>query len=221
MLKSQFSEFENAQDLLKVYKSAYEKAKYLKDFDEKILAFNEVITYCAASQLCVEDDSKKRNQILFLAYNSIGDIFIEKNTIELQDENYIYALQYFNNALEFLDSPESKKPILEKIAFIYAELSEEELRQKTLEQIALNEEDEMKRQAFILLANGTDDVKLQSKYLENALNYVTYENVSVLEKCKNTLDICARLLDIYEYSGEKSDYERIKILQENTLALLN
>lgn len=221
MIKSQRPFFEHTQDLLKVYKAAYEKAKYINDFDEKILAFNEVINYCAASKLCVEDDSTKRNQVLFWTYNNIGDIFVEKNTKELNDENYVYALQYYNNALEFLNSNENKKAVLEKIAFIYTELQDEDARIKTLEQIAMVEDDNMKRQAFVELANGTDNLNLQAKYLENALNYITYENISVLEKCKNTLDICARLLDIYEYTNAKADYERIKTLQKNTLALLN
>lgn len=222
MLSLKRKPFENSQDLLKIYRMAYEKAKYVKDFDEKILAFNDVINYCADSKLCVEDDSKKRNQVLFWTYNNIGDVFVEKNTKELNDENYFYALQYYNNALEFLSSDENKKSVLEKIAFIYGELQDDMSRQKTLEQIVMVEPDSMKRQAFVELAKVTDDVKLQAKYLENALNYVTYENVSVLEKCKNTLDICAWLLEIYEHIPKSnSDYERIKTLQKNTISLLD
>ena len=111
---------------------------------------------------------------------------------------------------------------MEKIAFIYGELQDDMSRQKTLEQIVMVEPDSMKRQAFVELAKVTDDVKLQAKYLENALNYVTYENVSVLEKCKNTLDICAWLLEIYEHIPKSnSDYERIKTLQKNTISLLD
>ena len=221
MLKSHLKPFEKTQDLIKVYRTAFEKAKYLKDYDEKILAFNEVINYCASSKTCVEEDSLKRNQILFWTYNNIGDIFLEKNNSEINNENYIYALQYYQNAIEFLNSAAEKKNILEKISHIYLELQDEKSWRKTLEQMALLEGDDMKRHAFVNLANTTDDIKLQSQYLENALNYVIYENISFLEKCKNTLYICERLLSIYEQTSSTSDYDRIKMLQKNTLGLLN
>ncbi len=221
MLKSQIKPFENAQDLLKVYRAAYEKAKYLKDSDEKIFAFNEVINYCAESKLCAEDDTLKRNQVLFWTYNNIGDIFLEKNQVEYTDENYIYALEYFKNAIEFINMPDYKKSVLEKIAHIYSELADEKSWRKTLEQMANLEPEDMKRQAFVELANGTDDIKLQAMYLEKALNYVTYENISVMEKCKNTLDICQRLLAIYTQTNDTVNYGRISDLQKSTLELLD
>ena len=166
MLKTQVKPFENAHDLLKVYRTAFEKAKYLKDNDEKLLAYNEVINYCADSKLCVEDDTKKRNQVLFWTYNNIGDIFFEKNKEEHLDENYAYALEYYKNAMEFLSYDNERKPILEKIAHIYLELQDEKSWRKTIEQIALSEEDDIKRQSFIGLSETTDDVKLQAQYLE-------------------------------------------------------
>ena len=221
MLKSYRKPYENTQDLLKVYRIAFEKVKYLKDFDEKLLAYNEVINYCAESKTCVEEDSIRRNQVLFWTYNNIGDIFIEKNTDTLNDENYIYALQYYKNAIEFLNSNIEKKAVLEKIAHIYIELQDEKAWRKTLEEIVLLEDDAMKRQAFVELANKTDDVKLQSVYLENALNYIIYENMAILEKCKNTLSICEKLLEIYKQTKAQSDYDRIKDLQKSTLELLN
>lgn len=221
MLKSQIKPFENAQDLLKVYRAAYEKAKYLKDSDEKIFAFNEVINYCAESKLCAEDDTLKRNQVLFWTYNNIGDVFLEKNQVEYTDENYIYALEYFKNAIEFINMPDYKKSVLEKIAHIYSELADEKSWRKTLEQMANLEPEDMKRQAFVELANGTDDIKLQAMYLEKALNYVTYENISVMEKCKNTLDICQRLLAIYTQTNDTVNYGRISDLQKSTLELLD
>lgn len=221
MLKTQRKPYETAQDLLKVYRAAFEKAKYLKDDDEKLLAFNDVIDYCAKSKTCVEEDTKKRNQVLFWTYNNIGDIFVVKNATESKDENYVYALEYYKNAMEFLSSEIDKKPILEKIAHIYLELKDEKSWRKTLEQIAMSEDDELKRQAFVELSNTTDDTKLKAQYLETALNYITYENVSFLQKCTNTLSICESLLSIYELTGAKTDYNRIKELQTNTLELLN
>lgn len=214
-------QFKTAVDLMKIYRAAYEKSKYLQDIDDKLLAYNEVINYCADSKLCQRDDSIKRNQILFWTYNNIGDMFLEKNNEQPDAHNHIYAVQYYQNALEFTKSIRDKRQVLEKIMHIYGELQDESGWRRAAEQIALIEDDGMKRQMFVELANGTDDIKLQAKYLEYALNFVTEENVSVQEKCKNTLEICARLLDIYLYSKSRKNYERIKELQKNTLELLN
>ena len=221
MLKSQRKPFETPYDLLKVYRAAYEKTKYLQDADEKILALSDVINYCASSKICVESDNTKRNQVLFWTYSNIGDFFLEKNRDEPSEENYVYALEYFKNAIEFINSYAYQKSVLEKMVYIYNELQDEKSAQKTKEQIVSLEPEEMKRQALVELANGTDDIKLQTEYLENALNFVMYENVSVMEKCKNTLEICSRLLTIYELTNNMPDYERIKNLQKSTLELLN
>lgn len=206
---------------MKIYRMAYEKAKYMRDIDDKLLAYNEVIAYCANSKICVIDESIKRNQILYWTYNNIGDMFLEKNSGEPAAENFVYAVQYYQNALEFTKSVKDKQATLEKIAHIYTELQDEQGWRKTKEQMVMIEEDSMKRQAFVELANGTDDIKLQAKYLENALNFVTKENISILEKCENTLDICHKLLAIYEVTKKDKDYLRIKELQKSTMELLN
>lgn len=221
MLRYQQKSFQKSNDLMKMYRMAYEKAKYMRDIDDKLLAYNEVISYCANSKMCMVDDSIKRNQILYWTYNNIGEMFLEKNGHEPAADNYIYAVQYFQNALEFTKSSKDKQVTLEKIAHIYTELQDENGWRRTKEQIAAVEEDKMKRQAYFELASGTDDINLQAKYLEKALNYVTEENISVLEKCQNTLDICARLLEIYQYTQKDTDYLRIKELQKNTIELLN
>ena len=213
--------FQSANDLLKIYRAAYEKSKYFRDADDKLLAYNEVIDYCSHSKQCQLDDSIKRNQILFWTYNSIGDIFLEKNHKHMDAHNYLYAVEYYQNALEFTKNISDKHHVLEKISHIYGELQDEQGWRKTHEQMALIQDDDMKRQAFTELANNTDDLKLQAKYLEHALNFVTHENVSVFEKCKNTLTICAWLLDIYSYAKDKKNYARILELQKKTLELLD
>ena len=221
MLRYTNRPFTSSNDLMKVYRMAYEKAKYMRDIDDKLLAYNEVIDYCSHSKQCQLDDSVKRNQILFWTYNNIGDIFLQKNNEQADAHNYLYAVEYYQNALEFTKNIRDKHHVLEKIAHIYGELQDEAGWRKTHEQMGLIEDDNMKRQAFMELANGTDDLRLQAKYLEHALNFVTEENVSVLEKCKNTLAICARLLEIYQYAKDKKNYERILELQKNTLELLD
>lgn len=213
--------FRSSSDLLKMYRAAYEKSKYMQDIDDKLLAYNEVINYCSNSKRCIKDESIKRNQVLFWTYNNIGDMFLNRNSDKLAAENYIYAMQYYQNALEFTRNRRERYNTFEKISHIYHELQDEDGLQKTREQMAMEEDDSMKRQAFMKLAQTTDDTKLQATYLENALNFVVEENVSVATKCKNTLEICQMLLDIYEHGHNKSAFERIKALQKKTQELLN
>lgn len=213
--------FRSSSDLLKMYRAAYEKSKYMQDIDDKLLAYNEVINYCSNSKRCLKDESIKRNQVLFWTYNNIGDMFLDRNSDKLAAENYIYAMQYYQNALEFTRNRRERYNTFEKISHIYHELQDEDGLQKTREQMVMEEDDSMKRQAFMKLAQMTDDTKLQATYLENALNFVVEENVSVATKCKNTLEICQMLLDIYEHGHNKSAFERIKALQKKTQELLN
>lgn len=221
MMSASKRPFRSDSDLLKVYRAAFERAKYLKDIDDKLLAYNEVISYCANAKQCVSDDTIKRNQILFWTYSNIGDIFLERNAQAPQADNYFYAVQYYQNALEFSKTEQDKHITLEKLAHVYGELQDAANRRKTIEQIALCQDAPFKRQAFVNLADTTDDLRLQAKYLEYALNFITEENISTLEKYQNTLSICARLLDIYAASKNKKNYDRVKELQKATLALLN
>lgn len=221
MRKNEAKPFEKSSDLLKIYREAYEKTKYMQDIDDKLLAYNEVISYCADSKRCRVDDSIKRNQILFWTYNNIGDMFLARNHDEPAANNYIYAVQYYRNALEFTDNAREKHATMEKMLHVYTELQDENGWRNVQEMIAMEEDDSLKRQAFVELAKSTDDPKLQAKYLEQALGFVMEENVSVLNKCQNTLEICRHLADIYQTVNDKAGYERIRRLQKSTLELLN
>ena len=221
MMRSEKRPFQTGNDLVKIYRAAAERVKYLQDIDDKLLAYNEVITYCAHAKQCIADDSVKRNQILFWTYSNIGDMFLERNTHTPMADNYLYAVQYYENALEFCKTESDKHHTLEKLAHVYGELQDEKSWRKTVEQIALSQDNLYKRQAFVELADTTDDIRLQAKYLEYALDFITAENISILEKCQNTLSICARLLEIYAAAKSKTNYERVKELQKKTLELLN
>lgn len=221
MRKSETKPFQTSSDLLKIYREAYEKSKYLQDIDDKLLAYNNVISYCADSKRCRTDDSIKRNQILFWTYNNIGDMFLARNNDLPETNNYIYAVQYYRNALEFTDNIREKHSTMEKMSHVYAELQDENGWRHVQEMMALEEDDSMKRQAFVELSKTTDDINLQARYLEKALGFVMDENVSVAAKCQNTLEICQRLAEIYRTTHNTNGYERIRDLQKSTLELLN
>lgn len=207
-------------NLLKAYRQAHKRADLMLDIDDKVLAYNNIINYCTSRSECRNDESIKHHQILFWTYNNIGDMFMIKNAKHPNRQNYLQALQYYHDSLSFAHTASEKRATLEKIAHIYTEMHDETGRRKILEQIAISEENCMKRQAFTELAKQTDDIKLQAKYLEYALTFVMAENISVLEKGENILKICARLLHIYKHTKSGKHYRRIKELEQNTRELL-
>ena len=206
--------------LIKAYQKACKQAALMRNTDDKVMAYNRIINYCTECLGYFNDETAERRQILFLTYNNIGDIFMIKNANFPHLQNYLQALQYYNDSLPFAHSIAEKRAALEKIARIYAELHDENNWHKTMEQIAISEENCMKRQAFSELAKQTDDVKQQAKYLEYALSYVMAENISDLEKGENILKICARLLRIYKHTKNRKHYRRIKEIEQSTRELL-
>lgn len=207
-------------NLLKAYRKAHKQADLMPDIDDKVMAYNDIINYCTSLAECRNDESIKHHQILFWTYNNIGDIFMIKHTKLPHRQNCLHALQYYYDSLSFAHTASEKRATLEKIACIYSEMQDEQGRRQILEQIAISEENCMKRQAFTELAKQTDDIKLQAKYLEYALTFVMAENISVLEKGENILKICARLLQIYKHTKSRKHYRRIKELEQNTRELL-
>jgi hypothetical protein len=212
--------FHTAADLLKIYRQAQNQAQYLSDINDKVLAYNNVIRSCENSKFCRLDESVKRNQILFWTYNKIGDIFLHREQAA-GAEDYVFALQYYQNALEFTRQAKERHETLEKIAAVYEALNDENGYRRTREQIAEEMEDPMKRQAFALLARQTDDKALEIQYLERALTYIPAEKVSPRAKCQNTLRLCRRLLELYTYKNDLANFERITALQNKTKELLN
>lgn len=207
-------------NLLKAYRKAHKQADLMPDIDDKVMAYNNIINYCTNLAECRNDESIKHHQILFWTYNNIGDMFMIKNAQHPNRQNYLQALQYYYDSLPFAHTVSEKRATLEKIAYIYTEMQDEPNYLKILEQIAILEENCMKRQAFTELAKQTYDIKLQAKYLEYALTFVMAENVSVLEKGENILKICSRLLQIYKHTKSSKHYRRIKELEQNTRELL-
>ena len=213
--------FHKESDLLKKYREAYERAKYLSDIDSKLLSYNEVINFCADSKKCSKTDSLKRNQVLFWTYNQLGDLFLQKQNDDFLDNHYVFALQYFQNALSFSRSEAEEREVLQKIMSVYKSLDDEINYRKTYEALALVSDDAFRRQAFLSLANSAPNLSQEAYYLEKALNYINKENLTLLEKCKDNLDICARLLEIYRLLGYEKDEARIKKIKEQSAEILN
>ncbi|MBO4284868.1 MAG: hypothetical protein J5895_01375 [Alphaproteobacteria bacterium] len=213
--------FKNESDLLKKYREAVQRAKYLSDIDDKLLSYNEVINFCADSKKCAKTDSVKRNQVLFWTYNQLGDLFLQKNEADAAKNMYVYAVQYFQNALNFARSGEEEREVLQKMLDVYGVLNDEYNYKKTFEALALVSDDVFRRQAFLALADSARDLHQEAYYLEKALNYIDKENMTLLEKCKDNFDICARLLEIYQALGNEKSEARIKEIKQKAGQILN
>ena len=199
--------YEKESDLLKVYREALESAKYLYDTDDKLAAFHKVLNFCIDSKKCSSDNGTKRNQVLFWTYNQIGDLFLQKNGIEFTPQNYIYAVQYYQHALEFAKSNEEQKEILQKLARVYTDLKDEESYQKTLEKIILLLDNALSKEASLdKLGNAPKEAKL----LENALDLIGEDNIIFLKQCQNTTPVCDKLLNVYERLSAKTQNTKMQ-----------
>ena len=213
--------YEKESDLLKKYHQAYERAKYLYDIEDKMLGYQEVLNYCINSKKCSTQNSLTRNQVLFWTYNQIGDLFLEKSGAELKPDNYLLAVQYFQHALEFANSDEEQRQTLQKLAHVYRDLEDEDAYQKTLEKIILVFDDALEKEAVLDMAATSSNVHQEALYLEQALRLIGQENIEFLKKCRGTLQICDKLLGIYERLNDKTAAARVEEIKNEALKNLN
>ena len=213
--------YKTDSDLLKTFRRADAAAKYLQDTDEKLLSYHSVLEICANSKKCLDSESIKKNQILFWTYARIGDLFLQKNLDSFETKNKINALNAYQNALEFSNNEDEQFEILEKIRDLYRDLEDAESLFKTSAQMALVVDDALKIQTFLRLARESPNQKQEAYFLEQALQFVTNEKIAFLRKCKDTLAICARLLEIYQTAGLKADEARIRALSIQAKEFLN
>ncbi|MBP5615914.1 MAG: hypothetical protein J6X42_05145 [Alphaproteobacteria bacterium] len=208
-------------DLLKIYHQAHERAKYLYDIDEKMFGYQNVLNFCISSKQCVEQNSKKRNQVLFWTYSQIGDLFLQKNAAEEEIDNYLFAVQYFQHALEFAGSDIEVRQTLEKLSHLYHYLHDEEKYQQTLGRIVALFDNAMQKEAMLDMATFSKNLTQEAAFLENALALISQDNINFLKKCENKLNICDKLLRIYERLNNKKDAARIRSIKEEMQKNLN
>lgn len=203
-------------DLLKSYREADARARYLYDTDEKLVSYRQVLDLCANSKQCQKSRGVKKHQILFWTYLRIGDLFLQKNLDEYSKENLLNALKAYENALECAKGRNEQIEILTKIRDIYRHLEDKTAALDTTLQMAELVDDALKIEIFLNLADEATHKSEEAYFLEQALKYVTQEKIILLQKCEKTLIICAKLLEIYEKAGLKADMARIKSVETKT-----
>ena len=220
MQKFERSSFQKESDLLKVYRQADARAKYLNDTDEKLLSYHGVVDFCLRSKKCLENESVKKNQILFWTYKHIGDLFLQKNAQMFERSNEINALNSYQKAIEFSKNEDETLNVLLTIRAIYQNLQDQKgMYESSMQMIELLD-DAFKIEMLLHLADEAENRKEEIYFLEEALKYATSEKISILKKCKNTFNICTRLLEIYQKAGMKAELARIETVKNEVGKML-
>ena len=208
------------ESLLQAYKDANEIVSQTDDIEAKINAYNNVINFCMGSAECKYDASIKRNKILFWAYSNMADLTLYKNTDSFSGKNLEKALKFYASAFTLSANDKDKERVLQKMANVYKEQKD---TKKWLEvshkRIAYLENFE-KREACVFLAADVSDLDGKITLLEHALSYVNKEDVSVYSKCRNTVEICEALENIYLSKKDDKNLKRIRSLAKKTADLL-
>lgn len=206
------------EHLLQIYREAIEKAEKSSNLDEKILAYGQVINFCMDSKECKYNDSIKRNEVLYWAYKSVADVLTEKACLG-DAEDFNRALVYLEEALKVARNETEKLDVLNKTAAIYKTLGNyarwADVRYGAIELFDLKD----KRRAYFDLSQEVVDVGRSTELLESALEHVTHEDASVFEKCQNTIEICNRLIKIYQEHKNNSDLMRIQELYDKAMKI--
>ena len=209
------------KNLLQFYNQALNEAEKNVDIRQKLTAFNKVINFCAKDLGCLNDNSRKRDMVLYWTYNNIGDIFMTES-IKNNDLNaYFDAEENYHKALNFSRNSEEKIAVQEKLAALY--LQQDDLsnyyavKDSLIEVMPIGE----RREAFEKLADETQDYNRKIYFLEKSLNFVNYEKISARVRCESTIRLCEKLRDLYADKKDYANLARIEELRTNTSYLLH
>ena len=206
--------YDSESDLLKVYRRAFQSAKFFADPDDKLLSYNGVIQYCTKHQKCLEDQGVKHHQILFWTYNNIGDIFLQKNIKSFLLENCFNALDAYQTALGFSKENQDQTIVLRKILDIYKTLEDVHAATQITLKLAELIDGALKIETLLNLADQSVLAEQKSSFLEQALFLITKENTSFLKNCQNTLTLCEKLLEIYRKAETRAGGYQARIVKQ-------
>ena len=145
---------------------------------------------------------------------------MEKNIAAFDVTNTINALNAYHKALEFSKKDDETLNVLMKIRDIYVDLEDKNgMVQSSVEMVEILD-DAFKIEMLLGLADEATNQKEEIYFLEQALKFASEEKISVLKKCRNTMIICERLLEIYQKAGLKADLARIKIVKKEADEML-
>lgn len=206
--------------LLYLYKMVRERERYLSN-EAKIVQYSAVLRYFMKFLQQNETYSGNVASVLYWVNIKLGDIYYEEALQKQDNGRYFLAAEYYNQALTYAYDMEEKNRVLLVLKDIYYYLNDEDAYVKVEEAWADNHTNEEKFAVYRLLAQNAEQPRIKVLFLEKALDAVIGQEESFYLKYQDTLDICSRLLALYELLGEKEKAFRVRKLRENTLKLLN
>lgn len=213
-MKQQKIESVLPQNIVQAYRAANEQAGLTTDYDDKIHAYDKVINFCSGSSSCRLDRSRKRNVLLYWAYNNVADAYVQKN-------NFEEAINHYEKSLPLARENREKISVLEKLADVYEKMDHKEnwlaTKARLVEFMPVDEQQE----AYRKLAGQSGSEMFKTDWLEKAVQAVSKEGTSVRQKCLDVLEISRQLLEIYRKKNDKPNQNRINDLIEKTSVLLS
>lgn len=221
---AELNRFPYKDDILHYYRLASQQAALARNPEEEIAAYNRVVNFCEKTEVCRLDDSIKRNSVMFWSYNNIGDALMKKSRrgfrYKAAAEDCRQAVQSYSSALYSARDSAEKISTLNKIAQAYRQMGDKNSWIETEEKIIENLAEEYKCAAYLRLADQAGNPHQSIDLLEKALDFVLHQEVSVLVKCRDILEITSRLTGQYHRVKNTSEEKRLKKLQYRTALLL-
>lgn len=207
-------------NLLQKYNFALDEAEKNPDIEQRLNAFNDVLKFCSKDLSCMNDNSRKRDMVLYWTYKNIGDILMEKTDKE-KSSDYTGAKDNYQRALNFSRNSEEKISILQRLAMLYEKSGDTANLYNVKDLLAETYSASQKREAFENLADSVADVTRKIYFLEKALDFVKNENVATITRGKNTMRLCEKLRTIYAEKKDYANLARIEELRRNTSYLIH
>lgn len=216
-----FDSLSKSKGSIQSYRYAVEIANQSNDLDMQIRAFQAVLEIASYEQTNPADSNgHKRLLIMFWCYNNIGDAFAKKNysdtDYEYDEANYSWAIKYYKKALDCSKDNVEKISVMRRISQVYQDWNDDENWLLSQEAIIDFLDDAHKREAYTDLASSCINMEKKKDLLEKALLFVMQEDVSVLIKCQNTLNLGCELKGIYKKNKDYTNYGKVEELMDKT-----
>lgn len=215
-----------AAEVLMAYRQATDMAKKSNNIDDEIAAYSRVIELGKKYQNINRDEMLKYNMIMYWSYNNVADALFAKSFKEAVSvdtparEAFEESLKYYQQGLRFAQDNLEKISVLNRMADSYKQLGDEESLCEIKKKVIANLNDEDKRKAYKEFADGLKGHKCAALMYEEALSYINDEKVELNTKFQNTIEICDKLLGLYDIKSDKQNNLRIAKLKENSQNLM-
>lgn len=212
------------KSIVQAYRLANEEIENPKSPEQKIRAASRFIEFCRKSETCRLDNSIKRNQLLFWSYVRRAKAYLDKNRDGFDGgkmrENCVQALMNYSDALGVAVNQSDAYTVLDRMALLCERLGDfDNVIEIRLQEAALLPAEE-RYDLYVCLAEAATTDEAKVRIWEKALLAVNDRQVSLAAKCRNITDICERLAEIYNRSGDAENLRRVSVLKADAEEIL-